>query len=1083
MNKIQVVIPNEDFSDVIDYTPYVQMPFKFADLLDEQLDEGEIQLSFVDKEIFMPLTIIGITVENTPKAKHPLSYLNTLISRCDFVKDKTPESETETEKNFANGYSFFYNEDKTITIRKTTLMVVANDTANEFPVGSGKYNHSLYVIELTKILEGFIGDSITFTNPLGHNYTRQASLVNFSVYNEPIKSVEESPYRSPLLINTDYLIYTDPYLFTKNYMGYPGLVKNYSSGDGVFITNSTTGENIFSQYLGTDGVVYRKIRNNEPIVIYPDSFIPDWEDTGWENVYFEFEELGTLKVVYKSGSVGSLIQSEGYISVAENLYPPKMWTITDVINRTLDLIEDYPITGAPRFRFKGVTTTTEQKTINGATVYQTSITGQESGSLAYIWENVIAPEFAFTKMNLREMLQQIGGFVHAEPRITMFKTDNERALLNLKDKMYFEIDFDKYGNNEKSNIKNFPYVTKTESINVNDYCTSLDSSVDNLINQLDYLQGVVCEPFLHGYSSVRSETVAVRLEESDGTVELVTKNPIYNIGRTRKVLVKYNGKIYDLTPYIFEKTEYDNLSSFDGVFPYSKAYALYYTQGERSIKGLFFKLPDAVSPVFQKYAISNIMSALTGQNLDFATTTNNRKLVNVTSLLQLTFQINYLPIVSERIKTNKSIVINSLPRTLAYNQSANNIETRYFGENLKGVVARLGNVEKSYTYALAYVSDVPKVGYKFDDDYYISAVSTEILPSFIKCTIGLTKDFNQLSEYVGIQSFKRMWEVSERQTLERQKVLTEYIYITENEDLNGNDNDMYLNLAPFNGNVLSMLFLSSNVVTLALVKGFTKTLKPVQDYYVGLPVISSSFGNAMTFNFSFEDNYSAGQKITYENDNAYSGYVPYTDKFGKIYYIDWALGMVTGASDGTDYNANDLPVIETTFAENIKNNSAMAKSDYFTLLRKDNREVPSITYELQAVGDGSVIIGSGVMRNCGLVNVSPEKVYIIFFNKPINSISSNILDNFENIVYLEDITQTSAFTLQSFQYTGTIPENHVSWALITNFGEDEFISSDEDGKETYQKILTGGEIIIGQNKAYTGQKIYFYAKKNIYKRI
>lgn len=107
-------------------------------------------------------------------------------------------------------------------------------------------------------------------------------------------------------------------------------------------------------------------------------------------------ESGTYIVQYDiefevppQGSLNKSIQYE--INGVKNRYPLKKWTITDVVQRTLDLIEPH-LDGYPnRFTFN------EEQ--------------------AEEYKNVIAPEFAFTKENLRERLQQIGGFIHAEPRL------------------------------------------------------------------------------------------------------------------------------------------------------------------------------------------------------------------------------------------------------------------------------------------------------------------------------------------------------------------------------------------------------------------------------------------------------------------------------------------------------------------------------------------------------------------------------------------------------------------------------------------------------------------------------------------
>lgn len=130
-----------------------EFPIKFANLLNEQLDEAEIRLKRVAVQYFKPLTKVRITLINTPPAK---------FTEADFDRI---QARAETNVTYT------YNSDKTITETKEFLFVVASDNATEICAGSRKYDHSLYLIESTKILEGFICDSITFTNALGQNYT------------------------------------------------------------------------------------------------------------------------------------------------------------------------------------------------------------------------------------------------------------------------------------------------------------------------------------------------------------------------------------------------------------------------------------------------------------------------------------------------------------------------------------------------------------------------------------------------------------------------------------------------------------------------------------------------------------------------------------------------------------------------------------------------------------------------------------------------------------------------------------------------------------------------------------------------
>lgn len=156
MNRIIVEVFNEETNQWEDFSSYVILPFKMANLLDEQLDECELTLNFCPTAVFEPLTKVRITIENSPPCKNFESDED-FISRAD---NSTEFSITEIV-----GPSTFKTE-------KTFEMIVASDNALERPVGSGKYNHELYLIELTKLLEGVVCDSLTFTNALGNNYTK-----------------------------------------------------------------------------------------------------------------------------------------------------------------------------------------------------------------------------------------------------------------------------------------------------------------------------------------------------------------------------------------------------------------------------------------------------------------------------------------------------------------------------------------------------------------------------------------------------------------------------------------------------------------------------------------------------------------------------------------------------------------------------------------------------------------------------------------------------------------------------------------------------------------------------------------------
>ena len=110
--------------DGVDFTKYVQFPIKISELLDEQLDEASLFLLRTSNKNVPPLSRVVIHLWN---------------------------GEIESDKVIK---AFF----------------VSSDSAEELPVGSGRYAHELYLIEETKWLERFIMPATGFVNALGRTY-------------------------------------------------------------------------------------------------------------------------------------------------------------------------------------------------------------------------------------------------------------------------------------------------------------------------------------------------------------------------------------------------------------------------------------------------------------------------------------------------------------------------------------------------------------------------------------------------------------------------------------------------------------------------------------------------------------------------------------------------------------------------------------------------------------------------------------------------------------------------------------------------------------------------------------------------
>lgn len=1069
-------------------THYAVMPLKWGNLLDERLDEMYLSLRMCPFENFKPLTPVEIHYSN--------------------------------QRYFGNT-----NDGAAETMVKR--YIVADDAnAAETPVGSGLYNHDLYLIELTKILECITVDTNTFTNDLGRNYTKNAKTTIVEQNYLP-DSAPHTPsnYKSP--IPNGEFTFVGAYTIFPYTTEQPGGFAN----DVYRITiTDQYGNELFDR--GTDNIA-----EDTPITLSLTTGIT------YNAAYKWISQRTPI-----GGSTTEITSTITYAFVpVENYYPLKQWTITDVINRLLDIAEPLRQGDKPRFRLQGVT---------DSGTYT-------SGSQAERFDKILAPQFSFTKSTLRECLQQCGAIVHGEPRVDVAEdTDGEYV---------YEVSFDLYGQTDRAGIYAKPYIQKTVSQLIDSYATSIDSSAENLVNQLDKYSGVITEPYASGYKTVRTEVLYVRI--TDANMLIQTQYPIYSVEKLECGYIPSNTSIIpptDVTAYLFESSVYNSrLSSYTSEYPYSKAYALYYTQGQKNIYGLNFKPEHPIDEVFENYAIFNILNRATGKTIDLPLGTDNNNEYPL-----LAFRVTYIPFYTSRVGQTK-VNYQDYPReaSLIYNQQANVIESRYYGENLKGVIARIGNVEKTMTFILARLHEIPQAGQMYDEDYYISAVSVEFLPTFIKCTLGLSKDFNRLSQYIGISSVKRFSEVSQGQAVERNTLWKEYVVIGDAEEADTADADIrnlfmsalrdtFLMTGSYTpvtcatayggtyqqpqreqsqidikdqcsisySNQTFIITVNTTAQTdqritvnatmvysttmyqnesnniqirfygqtgtfdahdgvsvagdLTVIHSVTIFSAFYTDYQyplplVTLPVVSSAFGNSIAFSWAYEDNYSAGAISQHATggvgnttvDGYFQNNYQYTDYYGRMYYYTFALLRDAEPISDIDEQTRIGTALPKGDA-NYSNRVPYISTNTPRILRKDNREALQCNFQVDFVSNRKgLIIGSALAAYSPLIRGDADyhmaaKLYL--FEQPLNKFIGHVegaldIDLSEATAY--SITVNAADTDDgTFSVTaGAFATSGKAWAICTNQISISQTVEDEQGNVTPQTVQKGGDVLIAQN--------------------
>lgn len=912
----------------------------------------------------------------------------------------------------------------TVYVNHTIYYVLANDKSPEYVVGSGLYKHNLYLIEPTKLLEGIPCQTLTFTNTTATSIgvkkaePKDAPDAAFP-YTEMKDFVEDgfSPYSfdTPISKTTAFQV-PSPKTVGQFVVDAFSAWEHPVSGQAWSVVDETynlptqreavTSEVIVQNGLYGNPTTYQG-KNASLTITDPEMYI------------FLTYRIVIHKTGVESYTDDKAIRITYTLTAIQNEHPLKRWTVTDEVNRCLELAD-------PIF-------------IQDFVPFTTDITLNASDAAKY--DKVLAPEFSMTECTLREQLKIIGSFIHAEPRLTFKESDGE-----LKKELYF----DPIAGFEEAVASSDAYTYRECSLSINQYCTGIRTTATNLVQSLQYASGTMIDPSrdasgagtgLTAYRSLRAEESYARVTENNGMFS--TQLPIYSLADLKIGILSVDAdgtssvgtplaswwlKPTSVKDYVFEETEYAaNLSNYAGAYPYSKSYALYYTIGNKGIRGMFYRAPTQLGSILPdaivgKYTVTNILAACTTE----------RTASQIEAYLQknpgcLVAQVTYKPIYSALLSHEKQAYTPNATRfEQIYNQGENLIESLHFGEHVKGVAARLGNVEQTRTYVFYDFSRVPKITQTIDG-LSISAVSTEIHASFIRCTVALTKDYNRISEYVGVNSLKRVYEVSERNTYNRSILLKTYITVGQ-APISTRVSHKYFTL-----DMTALIELFKGTVprnasiTTCLATGYAKAKKghaPRALSTTRLPVVSSALGNAMLFSFAYKDNYSAGDTarfLRFDTDMAgdmtgmWLDDCSYTDYFGRMYSMTFALLADASAPAGLLNNTIpplDMPYVPSDQSRHLQQMSTAVSStigETRYLVRKDSREHLSFNVEVEFKSTSdSLIIGSALAYLNSLVSterVGAPLLYIL--KKPMGDLGITKLSR-----VLKDIPQGVGETVE-----------------------------------------------------------------------
>lgn len=623
----------------------------------------------------------------------------------------------------------------------------------------------------------------------------------------------------------------------------------------------------------------------------------------------------------------------------------------------------------------------------------------------------------YNQKNLWEVMIEIGNYIHAIPELKFGSNDK------------FVITFNRLGRTDQQS-KESQNVSIYNSRGVEDYISATSSYIENMVQLGGYIEEWVAP-------KTTDETYLV----SNDTAELIVSKPIIEL---LQIQVRANenidigglnisaGETRDITNYIYEENVYKTLSLDYQVVP-NRGIAMYYSLGDNVIKGGQFQIPQAKTNIYSDYAFKKIIySAFYGQYPVIAAPIPVSGYWTELQISQFSFYIKYRT--KDSVRQNhlrpdlrKYLLNSKFDRYPEQNQFNNQtdvvVDSIKFGNNVYGKLIKTGNSSFVITEWNDKYSNLKHKGELYNlygDLYYVAKVTHYNFGSYFLSEVTYSKDYNELSQIIGIPSEPRFYEISEQSLIWREFAINDLLLLTDN----ANQLEYQSNYV-FNYDHLADLVLGEGTdfarYAVTVYKGdkdqntYDQTVGEANLYIEVInPINAYSSENTLTYEYDMIDNYSAGDKVVNVEENedvsiderAYTSLsaVKYTDIYGKAALMDfYILGDIESAENPLtvdDIKAFPESPISTKqgeerpfignfdiLATNVKALDTNYNGRGIGLL-KDCREALSINYNLQLITNSDTFVLSPYF-----FLPQKENVRVVLLADEVNKLSAGYINN------------------------------------------------------------------------------------------
>jgi len=911
------------------------------------------------------------------------------------------------------------NEDVENIYRYVSKDTVVNCAKGNNPI----YKHVLTLVEATKRLEREACDNLSFTNYLSENYGTENEVVykvaetythatNNELYNQ---SFSYSYANANRLLGPYRVLHEDTSL---NIINMNWLLNVKSTQNKSWLAS------IFKQFntekCGLIDITVVDPDGNSTSVAHGGNF--NYTKQGIHKIYHTYEyRSANSYFVYRIKFVWQL-----YI-VASKDYVPQEYTIYDVVQK---LLSTYKLTRQSERSPYSINQGLEKKL-----------------------DIKLSPEFDLPQKTLYEALQQVGYYIHAKPRLLPNPIVRKNKDKDGNEYEYIDdwtdwsvVSFDFYGAPSK-NIKNPPTVIDENNHSADDYATDYVSYLQNATHTNYSATATVVDPFIGGYISTRTESELFEISDKECIIK--TNKPIRSV---ISLSVYSGGEVIDITDRIVEETKYNLKSAYTTTDSYNnKACFLYYTRGERHIRGLTYKRDhqSVFSTEGSIYpAIRNIIQLYCGKNCE-------------SKFKNLCFQIKYIPYQNIKIRAFKpNLSDKSEHLSLYYNQTADVVDVDAYGENIRGMQIATGNANMISTIFANNLKGVPKPGDRFNEFYAYKVDRDMRVGAPIKATIQWSKNYNQISSDINIKRDVRETEIA-TESQNRNSDYTEFCIISTELDLDyyiSSWNSAGLDEAEYKAFIASELsglgIATTNMLQLMKTKfqnyetkdcglsfaiirtNFTNSAGDEENKTFLLPTSCFPFGNSMIIHFAMDDNYSANTTSSNaEDDDDYNleEYIPHVNSYGRFSTMQVLLGNKNPLLDyEKDIKSNSKLLYEIDPAKINFDATIINYWDDGFNVDKDNKTTFGLTLQLPFVTyKDNITIGPAMPATLPFVGDETTKYKFVVFTKLPNKFDAVVDPKYYGECDYPEVAVDEDFKYIKFSST-TACKSGVGYGIITN---------------------------------------------------